>query len=216
MDCTNCTDANCKTCEAASQCGQCILGYDLNPTTFACSLNSHFYLSSGNVIACDATIGCDTCTDATSCLTCLTGFYWTGSACNACSVLVADCILCDTTDCYECLGPKVLINGSLCADPLSPQVLPGPNSPVGSCTDSNCLECDQNDRSLCLLCRSSLILLVNGRCLTVCGDGLIDGTDVCDDGNQDDFDGCSADCSKIEDGFACNLVPSKLAGFDTS
>ena len=67
-----------------------------------------------------------------------------------------------------------------------------------------------------MICSSSLYTLINGECKTVCGDSLIDGTDVCDDGNKIDFDGCSSDCLRVEDGFQCDTIPSRLAGYDTS
>lgn len=31
-----------------------------------------------------------------------------------------------------------------------------------------------------------------------CGDGVLDPGELCDDGNDDDFDGCRADCSRVE------------------
>jgi fibro-slime domain-containing protein len=37
----------------------------------------------------------------------------------------------------------------------------------------------------------------------VCGDGRISGNEVCDDRNTTDGDGCSADCSQVEDGWSC-------------
>jgi fibro-slime domain-containing protein len=37
----------------------------------------------------------------------------------------------------------------------------------------------------------------------VCGDGRISGNEACDDHNTDDGDGCSGDCSKVEDGWEC-------------
>ena len=37
----------------------------------------------------------------------------------------------------------------------------------------------------------------------VCGDGVVASGEVCDDGNNNDGDGCTADCKKIEDGFDC-------------
>ena len=32
---------------------------------------------------------------------------------------------------------------------------------------------------------------------------MIMGTEVCDDGNADDGDGCSADCTTVEPGWTC-------------
>lgn len=40
----------------------------------------------------------------------------------------------------------------------------------------------------------------------MCGNKVHDPGEVCDDGNNEDGDGCSADCSKIEEKFACPLV----------
>jgi fibro-slime domain-containing protein len=36
-----------------------------------------------------------------------------------------------------------------------------------------------------------------------CGDGVLDSTEVCDDGNTRSGDGCSADCATLERGWVC-------------
>ena len=41
----------------------------------------------------------------------------------------------------------------------------------------------------------------------VCGDGIMDGAEACDDGNTTPSDGCSATCT-IETGFICSGIPS--------
>jgi|GEM_PF-1112263 len=41
-----------------------------------------------------------------------------------------------------------------------------------------------------------------------CGDGVVDISEVCDDGNTVDGDGCAADCSGFEDGWSCDGVPT--------
>ncbi len=44
-----------------------------------------------------------------------------------------------------------------------------------------------------------------------CGDGIIDMGEVCDDGNNEDDDGCSADCTAIDDEhFTCTKDLSKV------
>ncbi len=43
--------------------------------------------------------------------------------------------------------------------------------------------------------------------LSVCGDGMIEGGEECDDGDLDDGDGCSAACT-VEAGFVCSGEPS--------
>lgn len=37
----------------------------------------------------------------------------------------------------------------------------------------------------------------------MCGDGILNDNEACDDGNTKDGDGCSADCSVIEEGYIC-------------
>ncbi len=46
-------------------------------------------------------------------------------------------------------------------------------------------------------------------CYPVCGDGVIRGTEECDDDNEDDLDGCDHDC-KIEYGWECP-TPATIA-----
>ncbi|KAK9814590.1 hypothetical protein WJX72_008328 [[Myrmecia] bisecta] len=41
------------------------------------------------------------------------------------------------------------------------------------------------------------------RGMAVCGDGVLEGLEQCDDGNTQDGDGCSSSC-KIEDGYECS------------
>jgi cysteine-rich repeat protein len=43
---------------------------------------------------------------------------------------------------------------------------------------------------------------------TTCGDGWVDATEECDDGNTADGDGCSMDCGTVEDGYLCRGEPS--------
>ncbi len=46
-----------------------------------------------------------------------------------------------------------------------------------------------------------------GSVITVCGDGAVGGTEVCDDGNTAAGDGCDATCA-IEPGFQCTVGPA--------
>lgn len=58
------------------------------------------------------------------------------------------------------------------------------------------------------MCTSNM---VNGSCTAgtciACGDGIVNGTEACDDGNTTANDGCNATCV-IETGFACTGAPS--------
>ncbi|MDP2343152.1 MAG: IPT/TIG domain-containing protein [Deltaproteobacteria bacterium] len=49
--------------------------------------------------------------------------------------------------------------------------------------------------------------LASATCV-ICGDGLLRGSEACDDDNGDDADGCSADCA-VEPGFTCSGQPSE-------
>jgi len=47
----------------------------------------------------------------------------------------------------------------------------------------------------------------SGNCVAQCGDGLIDASEQCDDGNFNNGDGCSSSCV-IESGYECSGTPS--------
>ena len=42
--------------------------------------------------------------------------------------------------------------------------------------------------------------------IDVCGDGMLQPGESCDDGNTLDGDGCPATCSEVEDGYICAIV----------
>ncbi len=54
----------------------------------------------------------------------------------------------------------------------------------------------------CTACSQTGFQVVSGLCQTVCGDGLIGGTEQCDDNNKLSNDGCSATCT-IENLWTC-------------
>ncbi len=58
------------------------------------------------------------------------------------------------------------------------------------------------------VCKNSGRLCVNQEDIpedeeSVCGDGFISGNEMCDDGNTESGDGCSADCLLVEIGYDC-------------
>lgn len=67
---------------------------------------------------------------------------------------------------------------------------------TGTCVlESNC-ECTTPEPALTpprQVCASTI----------VCGDEAVTGDEACDDGNTDDDDGCTADCSNVEPGYTC-------------
>jgi cysteine-rich repeat protein len=44
-----------------------------------------------------------------------------------------------------------------------------------------------------------LIALLNGLLVPSCGDGILAGAEVCDDGNNTNCDGCRGDCTRLDD-----------------
>ncbi|MCC6558096.1 MAG: DUF4215 domain-containing protein [Polyangiaceae bacterium] len=64
-----------------------------------------------------------------------------------------------------------------------------------------CVECiDASDCPATGVCTANV-------CTAACNDGVVNGTELCDDGNNADCDGCRGDCSAVEtgcgDGFQC-------------
>lgn len=67
-----------------------------------------------------------------------------------------------------------------------------------SCTIESGWQCLEGIPCNCMLL-SSLFLMTPA----VCGDGLIRGTEVCDDDNHYNEDGCNFNCRMIEPGWVC-------------
>jgi len=49
--------------------------------------------------------------------------------------------------------------------------------------------------------------IITGKCVALCGNGVINSGETCDDGNIASGDGCSSSCT-IESGFVCSGEPS--------
>ena len=177
-------------------------------------LNSGHYIIGTSHYPCSYNLAaCLNCTaDGLICTVCSAGHYLSAGVCTACSSISTTCIKCEIGKCLACQLPDVLINQTLCSLPVTIN----PSSPDYPCTDPNCFNCSRPNVDNCLTCKSRLLTLINGRCLFICGDGLIAGSEVCDDGNAMDYDGCSSDCLRIDDGFTCNQLPSNLTGYSVS
>ncbi len=67
--------------------------------------------------------------------------------------------------------------------------------------------CDDGNREIgdgCTpLCQIEPTCAPGAACTSVCGDGLVIGSEECDDGNENDGDGCSSDCEE-EPGYTCS------------
>ncbi|MEM6533121.1 MAG: hypothetical protein AAF654_10875 [Myxococcota bacterium] len=105
-----------------------------------------------------------------------------------------------------CAGEGLRVNCTRGSDCTSGACLRG----TGVCADAGGqggseLPCTATDLSLCApgeVCDSQFI---DGECnatcdgLIACGDGVVEGAEACDDGNTLDCDGCTADCSRVDD-----------------
>ena len=128
---------------------------------------------------------CATCTGQTSCITCASGFFLSGTSCgttcttgtfimnnstNTCDPCNSICLTCSitTTNCLSCSSPNVFYNGSC----LSACPSGGTLAPLnGVCTpcDSTCLTCSLTVTN-CTTCNISSAnpFLMSNQCLTAC------------------------------------------------
>src|SRR6185312_10514465 len=92
---------------------------------------------------------------------------------------------------------------------FSPSFRAGTSCPQGACPEAGttCLRgvcvvtgCAASaDREVCSNTSVPDGLCLRGECIPVgCGDGVVEGNEVCDDGNRNDHDGCSANCDSNE------------------
>ena len=59
-------------------------------------------------------------------------------------------------------------------------------------------------RGICTACIANYEVF-NERCQIICGDGQFDPTEICDDGNTNNLDGCSNACL-VNIGWNCDLA----------
>ncbi|MEK9206924.1 MAG: myxococcus cysteine-rich repeat containing protein, partial [Patescibacteria group bacterium] len=57
------------------------------------------------------------------------------------------------------------------------------------------------------LCSSGFTCNATGQCISLCGNGIINTGEACDDGNTANLDGCSSSC-QVEGGWTCSGQPS--------
>ncbi|MBN2717004.1 MAG: fibro-slime domain-containing protein [Deltaproteobacteria bacterium] len=85
-------------------------------------------------------------------------------------------------------------------DTVTPDTSVGDTATDGVSTDdTETVDADTTDTAL-----PEPTCLAGGACAAVCGDGILVNED-CDDGNLEDGDGCSSDCT-IENGYTCTTA----------
>lgn len=160
--------------------------------------------------------GCEKCDNKTTCYKCKkglvldksTGVYQCIDACpsgyysdasNICQSCISGCKRCaNNNTCLECDTGKFLVEG--------------PQNCVAACvpgfysTTGNCYKC----RSQCRTCSSATTCdscivgykFASSQCEFRCGKDGREDDEECDDGNNDDGDGCDSSC-KLEPGYVC-------------
>ncbi|MCK9523043.1 MAG: DUF4215 domain-containing protein [Proteobacteria bacterium] len=73
----------------------------------------------------------------------------------------------------------------------------GPNAPGDTAADDGTNGTDGSPNDTNTLPTDTRVISAS------CGDGILDDDEGCDDGNNIDGDGCSADCKLVEEGFSC-------------
>ena len=190
--CTQCS-SNCAEClNTITYCIACPSGQVLNSINqcqVAATCPDGSTTTSTSLTTCSACLSpCVNCADATtSCTSCITGDYLSGSLCLACN---SNCLTCVTsaTQCTSCVVGKYVTTTNTCADcTVSCATCLGSATSCTSCpvglylSNSECLECDSNclgcvtTPANCISCKSGYYLVgsvcfqCNSNCATCAG-----------------------------------------------
>ena len=189
---------SCITCSDSTSCSSCSASNNraLSASSTCDPLPGFF--DNGTQLAPACLSPCNQCTSASACVTCVSGYFISGSACNDCSSAMTNCLTCpNATACSSCqLGFIVNATTNLCS--------------VVPCYDLNCLSCPAS-MAVCVSCVQGYQPASDGSCQTVCGDFVVKGNEVCDDGNLIDRDGCSSSCN-VDSDFSCEPDPINATG----
>ncbi|CAG9323274.1 unnamed protein product [Blepharisma stoltei] len=151
---------------------------------------------------CDHT--CSTCSKAKTdysagCITCKnpTDYFTNGNcyalcegstSCYTCYFSCNHCIGPNNNDCVDCFWGFNLYKGMCIYECPT-----GTYSDSGICKtcDPSCNGCTGGTSDTCISCNSGYYNISNACLAQVCGDGIIEGSEQCDDGNYINGDGCS-------------------------
>jgi cysteine-rich repeat protein len=206
--CNLCSDELCKICSnySAGSCTQgfsgtqlvdgkcsCITGYFVQGQSCVETCSAGYFFDAETCKACSA--GCRECSadKCTSCETklaliegecsCGLGYYWSQEGCRKCSAVCESCAG-SAESCTSCLPDYFAYSDQclLCSDFEGYAVVKQ--------TSQRRLAADLDE-------------LVKANCREICGDGKNFGNLACDDGNTQDGDGCSQDCT-VENSWTCS------------
>lgn len=227
----------CANCTSSTNCTRCTTGNSMLNTTCVTSCPDGMYSGlSGGVLRClSCPASCLTCANNTYCYQCPLNSFLniisiSQTACVQCNSSCSTCFGPAYNNCVLC-PPGFTLNtiNSTCEilDCKSNQYA---DYAVGICRncDPTCLTCSNGSANGCLSCPTGislttlgycyncsatpgLYLLRDGNCGEICGDGLnIMNSTECDDGNNENGDGCSNTC-KFESGWKCDGGNEKTA-----
>ena len=145
--------------------------------------------------------------DVTGCVDCAAGKYSTQHSATSDSTC-QDCVAGkylqtagndEEHDCIECGAGKYSIvtassSGATCQDCLANTYL----ETQGSASPDKCVACATGKYSAASSVSATF-------CMHLCGDGILAGSEACDDGNKIDDDGCGSTCA-TEPGWACTTT----------
>ncbi|CAD8204865.1 unnamed protein product [Paramecium pentaurelia] len=179
--CKQCNQLGCIECQSASVCKRCEF-----------SDQKQFYLDQGECICYPSAylqsnecIKCNRYCESYQCYTCNSDFH------RSVNNYQCQCVIGYYDDGYnlECLplcGDELIVEGEDCDD--------GKNNPFDGCDhcrfkcQDECLNCHQGK---CYQCKDGYTYdQTTYKCLTTCGDKIIQGNEQCDDGNDNIQDGC--------------------------
>ena len=207
--CTNCI-APCSTCNGPTSynCTSCSGLYLINSTCIAtCPAN---YYADGSAWKCQACgIGCAAC-NATTCLACISGYYFFSTSSPTCTLTciagyVADptslqCVNCNDTNCMNCTSKSSLscvqcnsgysLYNAQCVTTCLSNYFNSTTAPY-SCISCNptCTTCTGSSSTSCTSCSGNL-LFYNSQCITTCPFNYIPRLDL----NQCILNNCSSLC----------------------
>ncbi len=119
--------------------------------------------------------------------------------------------ICDT-------GGRFSVVPIICGDSriIGPEECDDGNNDAGDGCDENCeletgWECRKDDNPADGICDRGGA----GSVVPICGDSVIVGSEICDDGNNDSGDGCDATCATVETGYVCTVDAGSDGTCDT-
>ena len=178
------------------------------------------YNDDTNWICIDCPNGCKTCPNHTRCDSCFEKFYFV-SAVNFCSTCNPACQTCSgpgISQCLTCASPLTYRSGTCISISCASGTYVHPTDGCVPCSQlfAGSVTCNataafsctgqyQLQNNSCVSCESvdGYKLGKEGDCVEKCGDGKLKYLQ-CDDGNNDDGDGCSSNCL-IEKGWICTV-----------